>query len=350
MDWDDDRLADSSRGRATRVKTPKRRTDGPVCVPNATVLEVYPKCCRVRVDSSGAEPLCQYRRASNLFRSSARLSDENGGETLRERAPVAVGDRVQVQTTGSSDGVVESLAPRRNALMRRAPGRDALQQTVAANVDLLVIVASAEKPEFSPGLVDRFLIASLKEKITPVLCISKLDIAAGVEILKPWHIYSRLGVKVIETSARSRAGIDLLIQEITGKSVVFCGQSGVGKTSLLRALLGNNVGRVSELSESTGKGVHTTTSAISLPGPADSHWIDTPGIREFGITDLNPENLSSFFPEFGSLSCSLADPPCLHVSELAESLESLVKHCKALQLPRYSNYLRIFESLKQGEG
>src|SRR5207302_1748888 len=133
-------------------------------------------------------------------------------------------------------------------------------------------------------------------------------------------------------------GIHELRERLRDQAVVFCGHSGVGKTSLLRALLMTQVGRVGSVSQVTGKGKHTTTGSVMLEGPGDSRWIDTPGVREFGLAHLLPEALVRFFPELRNLRCAVEG--CLHEGE---------EGCAAMQLPRYPSYRRILESLRAGE-
>ena len=121
--------------------------------------------------------------------------------------------------------------------------------------------------------------------------------------------------------------------------MVFCGHSGVGKTSLLNRLLGASNRKVGDVSEFTGKGKHTTTSAVLLEGSEEGKWIDTPGVRAFGLVGLVPEELKNYFPEFSDLPCS--EHGCSHIGE---------PDCQAATTPRYANYRRIFESLQAGEG
>lgn len=290
---------------------------------NATITEVYPKLCRVRLDSDGRILLCSYRRAQVYNR-----------EEQQERSPVAVVDRAKVQILGSQDGVVEGVAERRNSLMRVAPGREGIQvHVLASNVDLLVIVAATKNPEFLPGLVDRFLVASQFSGIPAVLCLNKIDLVEGGS--GPWELYRKLGVPVIEVSAHSKKGLEELIARVRTGVSVFCGHSGVGKTSLLRGLLGQDVGRVGELNAVTQKGKHTTTGAVMLEG-SGLRVIDTPGVREFGLPGLDPENLKDFFPEFSELVC--ATRFCSHDGE---------EGCQAASFPRHESYVRILESIRE---
>lgn len=298
---------------------------------NATVTEVYPNQCRVRTDQ-GHELVCNYRRA-------AVIGSKKANE--RERAPVAVGDRVKTSETGPSSGVVLALCERRNQLSRPAPGSaDAEQvkkfQVIASNLDILVIVTAVKSPDFSPGLVDRFLVAAQANGIVPYLCVNKNELTPPGK--PPWEIYQEIGLEVFPVSAKLGTGIEELRSKLIGKMAAFCGHSGVGKTSLLTALTGSSIGRVGEISESTGKGQHTTTSAIMIRGPEGSFWIDTPGVREFGLRGVEPEGLKDFYPEFAKVACLQIE--CLHAGEPG---------CGAIGLPRHGSYLRILESLRRGE-
>ena len=341
LDSDSDSSGQDGRGRAApQKKKPKARSAQlPLAEANATVVEVFPNQCRVQRDVDGVELLCSYRRAEVIGKSVLLNARKQNATVAKERSPVAVGDRVQVVSeggVGESRGVIEGICSRRNCLARSSPGRQFSRHVLAANIDLVVIVVSAREPLFSPGLVDRFLIAAQAEKIPTLICLSKMDLVdSGDSRERGWEIYSQLGFLLCEVSSKNRVGMDSLVPSIFGKTVVFCGQSGVGKTSLLRVLLQNDqLGRVSEVNLQTGKGRHTTTSAVLLGGPGSSRWIDTPGVREFSLEGISPEGLADYFPEMRDLSCS--QKGCLHLEEL---------ECQAKELPRYFSYCRILDSI-----
>lgn len=327
-DWFDQQGEDSGRrsGRRESKARPIPRENT-----NATVAEVFPNQARVRLDE-GAEMVCNYRR-------SAVIGAAASGE-WRERSPVAVGDRVSVERVGGQDGVISGVASRETQFLRPAPGREEVVHVIAANVELLCIVGSAGHPPFSAGLVDRFLIASEVGGLRPVLIVNKIDLFAGGD--RPWELYRGLGVEVLEVSAKSKTGIDDLKALLLSRKVVFCGQSGVGKTSLLSTLMDREVGRVGELSEATGKGRHTTTGALLLDADQGSQWVDTPGVREFGLIGVEPDRLREYFPEFGSLACQ--KDGCLHDQDTEDDVA-----CEANSLARYPSYRRILESLRSGE-
>ncbi len=330
-DWlDNEQLGGKGRKRPKKA-VQARGLDLPWSQANATVEEVFQKQCRVRLDEDQSNFLCSYRWAELISKAKTET---------RERTPVCVGDRVLVQKLDEQSGVVVGICSRKNSLVRPAPGRDGQKHyhALAANLDLLVIVASAKDPEFSPGLIDRFLIAAEAQNIPVLACITKLDLSVGTTQEPIWEEYSGLGYEVLGVSSKDGTGVDSLLKKIEGKTVAFCGQSGVGKTSLLRILLNQNVGRVEQVNSFTGKGRHTTTGAVLLDGPKNSRWIDTPGVRGFGLIHLEGRDLADFFPEFRTLACRLSG--CLHTSESA---------CEARGLFRYSSYLRIFKSLETGE-
>lgn len=322
-------------GKAAKKKPEKNDRAKPLSaeMANATVAEVFPNQCRVKLDEDQAEILCSYRRAT-VFQ-----QDE-----VRERSPVAVGDRVLVNRLNPQSGVVEGVCLRQNHLSRPAPGKEArgkdlqrVQHVIAANIEFMTIVTSAVEPAFSEGMVDRYLVAASHAGIKPILCLNKIDLL-DAKFQKPTDLYRRLGYQVCEVSSKKKLGIESLEKGILGKAVVFCGQSGVGKTSLLRCLLGADIGKIGALSASTGKGRHTTTAAILLGGPQGSQWIDTPGVREFGLSEVLPENLASHFPEFKGMACP--QEGCFHEEE---------EGCQARNLPRYASYRRILTSLRSGE-
>jgi ribosome biogenesis GTPase len=329
-DWiDDEKMSNRRTGSKVKKDIKAKSVELPWEQSNAVVVEVFPKQCRTRLLDSGKTLLCSYRWAQLLGK---------GGEEIRTRAPVTVGDRVKVVQNTPDSGVVEGLCVRRNSLARVAPGRDnqSLHHVVAANVDSLVIVASIREPEFSPGLVDRYLIAAAAAGIAARICATKKDLAIPPEVAQSLQVYRDIGVPTFEVSAKSGAGL-------LGETV-FCGHSGVGKTSLLNALLESvpdtkNL-KIGEVSASTGKGRHTTTSAVMIAAPEkDQFWIDTPGVREFSLAGISARKLSQYFPEFRKLDCT-RKRSCMHIDEA---------ECEAKTLPRYASYRRIFESMIENE-
>ncbi len=334
-DWLDDQR---SAKRGAKKKAAASRATLSADQANAVVIEVFPKLCKVRMIENATEYLCHYRRA-RIFRAGENLEEGQ----VRERTPVAVGDRVIVGAFSGENGVVEAVTPRRNRLSRPAPGGSEakMRHVLAANLDLLVVVCSIKNPDFSPGLVDRFLIAAQSQGIPVVLCLNKIDLGKDASSDALEALYSRLGAQIFEISAKKGSGVLELLETLRGKTAVFCGHSGVGKTTLLRALLQREVGRIGEISAATGKGRHTTTSAAMFSGPDQSYWIDTPGIKDLGLEGVSEESLQEYFPDIHELECSAQG--CKHEGE-----ETCVASTKGeIVLMRLGSYHRILKSLTQ---
>jgi ribosome biogenesis GTPase len=279
------------------------------------ISEVFPKMANVILDSDeNRKVLCPYRRGQIVDRDAE----------WRERSPVAPGDRVKIRLFGSKDGVIEEVFPRTNSISRKAPGREGkIMHTIAANLDFVVITSSLHQPGFSAGLIDRFLISTMAAGITPLLVINKMDLDTGNE--RPWKLYEDLGYRCFPVSTRDRTGIEALKATLAGKTSVFCGHSGVGKTSLLSELFGEVVGKTGEVSGATGKGKHTTTVSKLIPTGGGTRFIDTPGIKEFGLIGIEPKQLIQYFPEL---------------------YEIQLRHEDYTNLPRYESYLRIKAALE----
>ncbi|HVC08623.1 MAG TPA: ribosome small subunit-dependent GTPase A [Elusimicrobiota bacterium] len=306
--------------RAAKKKVLSRAKILPPEEGNGTVTEIFPNQSAVRLDRAARPALCRYRMATLAF-----------GSVHRERSPVCVGDRVRVEA-----GVIVGRCERRNRLIRPAPNaRDPLLHVLAANVDCLVIVAAAREPGFSAGIIDRFLVAASAQKIQQILCVNKSDLIKPDEV-RAWSHYPAAGVAVVEASAKGGSGIERLMALLRGKIAVFCGHSGVGKTSLLRRLLSDeSYGRVGAIGAASDKGRHTTSGAVLLAGPDGSSFIDTPGVMNFGLLDVAAGDLLAHFPELHAASASCA-AGCAHDEEPA---------CALRALPRYASYRAIQSSL-----
>ena len=286
---------------------------------SGVVSEVFPNQCNVILDhDTDKKLLCSYRRSQFL----------NKKVEWRERSPVAPGDRVEIKVLGSKDGVVENLIPRKNKIQRKAPGREGqVLHTIAANVDQVVIVSAFLDPPFSPGLIDRFLIATQQEEIVPLIVINKMDLAEDPSVTDktPWKLYSDMGYQCFPVSAHDPVSLEILREKVRGKTSVFCGHSGVGKTSLLQELFGEKIGKIGSVNSYTGKGKHTTTVSLLLQPEPGTRFIETPGIKEFGLFGIKPNDLIQHFPEL------------YEVQQKRESIEGL---------SRYHSYLRIKQGLE----
>jgi ribosome biogenesis GTPase len=266
---------------------------------------------------------------------------------IDERHPIAVGDRVFFTVQADQEGVdreavVESVAPRRTQLKRRWGEHE---HTIAANVDQVIIVASADFPPLKPHLIDRYLVAASIGGIRPVVCINKIDLDDG-SAGDVHERYRRLNIDVLMTSAVTGHGIQELASKLKDKVSVFAGQSGTGKSSLLNAIQPGLNLRVGEVCEETLKGRHTTTIAQLMTLDMGGYVVDTPGVRAFEQQCIEPGELEAHFPEFAPHLDRCKFPDCAHTNE--DEAGCGVKQAVAsgeIHPDRYESYLRILDEL-----
>ncbi len=246
--------------------------------------------------------------------------------------PVAVGDRVQFVDTGGGAGLITEVLPRKSKLVRRSavpmPGAHPFEQIIVANVDQVVPVFSASQPPPRWNLLDRYLTSAESLELASLICITKMDLVRdGDRVLAELDLYRRIGYRVLLTSTVTGEGIDEMRAALQGRISVFVGKSGVGKTSLLNALQPGLGLRVNAVSQVTGKGRHTTTNLEMFPLENSGSVVDTPGMREFGLWEIDESDLALFFPEMRSyvgkckfgLNCSHdSEPGCAIRKAVAE--------------------------------
>lgn len=221
--------------------------------------------------------------------------------------PIAVGDVVKLGPGIENCPQILAVLPRRNQLSRRSavpmPGAHANEQVIAANVDQVIPVFAAANPPPHWNMLDRYLVSAESAEIPVLICITKLDLIQGADgepdsdLLDVVEEYRRIGYPVLLISAHTGDGLDELRQALQGRVSVFLGKSGVGKSSLLNALEPGLGLRVNAVNTVTGKGRHTTTGLEMFKLEGGGAIIDTPGVREFGLWDVDENDLALFFPE-----------------------------------------------------
>lgn len=285
-------------------------------------------------------------------------------EDSRHTSPIAVGDDVTVALSrevhmqgqvhldrNRMDGMILSRRARRTLLVRPQPrsnkrrgshDTEVFHKVIAANIDILLIVAATVKPPMRRGLIDRFLIIAERGELLPLLLVNKIDLDCGDEEII--NDVAALGVGVLRCSAQTGSGLDALTCELTGKRSVFTGASGVGKTSLINAMIPGVDAATRKVSEKDQRGRHTTSQAVIYDLPAGGLLIDTPGIRELGV-GLTAEELPWYFPEIEQLSAQCKFRNCSHTHEPNCAVRAAAESGEILPR-RFASYLRILASIE----
>lgn len=262
--------------------------------------------------------------------------------------PLAVGDRVLWVDAGDGTGMIVELLPRRSKLTRRspvpAPGAHPFEQVIVANLDQVVPVFAAADPAPKWNMLDRYLVSAESLNLPAVICITKLDLLADEEQMELQSIldsYCRIGYQVIQTSVIDGRGLDALQQTLGRRISVMVGKSGVGKTSLLNRLEPGLGLRVNAVSQVTGKGRHTTTHLEMFPLASSGAIVDTPGVREFGLWEIEEIDLAALFPEMRPFlgSCRFG-MGCRHDSEPGCAIREAVM-AGQIETRRYNSYMGL---------
>lgn len=267
---------------------------------------------------------------------------------------VTVGDLVLVERIGD-EGLIAHVEPRRTVLSRAENLSRRKEQLIAANIDQVIITASVMAPELKPSLIDRYIIAAQKGGMDPIVVINKIDLleaaADDEEMLEKEKLllqevvkaYAAAGITLISVSTVTGVGIEALKTIMKDKASVFSGQSGVGKSSLINIVTGQSL-KIGGMVERTNKGTHTTTTAQLLPLDFGGWCIDTPGIKSFGVWDLDKEEVEQFFPEIFMKGHECRFPDCSHLHEDGCAVKDAVEKGE-ISVVRFESYLMLMQSV-----
>ncbi|WP_024654156.1 ribosome small subunit-dependent GTPase A [Borrelia persica] len=261
----------------------------------------------------------------------------------REYSPLVPGDFVCGDIYDESKVYIQERMERKNVLWRYNK-KVALKQVIVSNIDNVLIVSSANLPEFKNSFVDRALVVAEEQGITPIILVNKVDKGISLRVDSFIKIYENLGYKVIKTSVVTLQGIDEVKNIIKNSKTSFIGQSGVGKSSLINLIDSNAAQAINEISYKYARGRHTTVYAVAFRSDSEI-VIDTPGIKEFGIESLEYFDLKYYFREFQDLNDLCKFNSCLHINEPNCFVISQIG--AKISVARYNSYLKITDELKR---
>src|SRR6478752_8484539 len=290
-------------------------------------------------------------KAANGQAFNARIKGIFKIDEITSTNPVAVGDEVEVETENVTENtaVITDIHNRKNYIARTTPHRTWQRHIVASNVDQSLLFATLKEPRTSQGFIDRFLVACEAYHVPAIIVFNKADIYRKKELQQFedfTSMYEAIGYKVLLTSMKENKGIDELKILLQNKTTLISGHSGVGKSTFINAIIPELMLRTKDVSGWSGKGMHTTTFAEMFDLPLSGRIIDTPGLREFGLTDISKQELSHYFPEMRERLNNCQFNNCIHINEPGCAVKKAVEE-EEIFPERYISYCNILESIEE---
>lgn len=308
-------------------------------MPTGTVIKSTGSFYNVRLIESGEVLQC---RMVGKF----RLDTDLSGLTN----PVGVGDQVEIEQTGISEGLIKKILSRRNYVVRQSPRRKHDLHLLAANIDQAVLIVTVVQPSLKPGFIDRFIVMIERDDIPVTLVFNKADLYDEEDLEKYAEmkaLYEGIGYPCLLTSVVSGQGLEQLKDLLKDKTTLMSGQSGVGKSTLVNAIQPQLGLRTGEISDYSGKGQHTTTFAEMFPLSFGGNLIDTPGIKVLGFNYKDKTNIAHSFREFFKLSADCRfGGACLHQSEPGCAVRTALERGEVSEL-RYLHYLTLLNEVEE---
>ena len=267
---------------------------------------------------------------------------------IKSTNPIAVGDKVQfeLETKNNKEtGVITGIDERKNYIIRKSVNLSKQTHIIAANIDQVFLLVTLNNPPTLTSFIDRFLVTAEAYSIDTILLFNKIDSYNEEELLEIKYlesIYSKIGYPTIQISALTGKNIDKVKQLMEGKVNMFAGHSGVGKSTLINTIEPSLDLKTKEISEQHLQGQHTTTFAEMFDLSFDAKIIDTPGIKGFGVVDMDKEEVGDYFPEFFRLKQDCKFNNCLHVKEPKCAVKQALENDE-ISYSRYRSYLQILE-------
>ncbi|MDA8706749.1 ribosome small subunit-dependent GTPase A [Cyclobacteriaceae bacterium] len=273
----------------------------------------------------------------------ARLPGRFKLENKKISNPIAVGDKVELLPE-AENFIIEVIKPRKNYIVRKSPKKKHFSHMIAANIDQAVLIASHKRPRTSLGFIDRFLVTLEAFRIPGYLLINKSDLYLKEEqaaLLGIMELYESIGYQTMMTSFIEGVP-NQVVDWLQAKTTLLSGHSGSGKSTLINLLQPNAHQQISDISDFANKGIHTTTFAEMFSLDADTHVIDTPGIKELGLAEIMAEELSHYFPEMRNLMGQCKFNNCQHVDEPSCAVQEAVQSGH-IALSRFESYLSMMQ-------
>lgn len=262
----------------------------------------------------------------------------------RSTNPVVVGDVVDYELDERGEAAITTIHPRHNYIIRRSPNLSKESHIIAANIDQALLVATLFSPTTSFEFIDRFLVTCEAYKIPATIILNKSDLACTQpEALAHFReVYTMAGYPILEVSALTGENIDRLQELLHNKTSLFSGNSGVGKSTLIKTIEPESAVRMGAISSAHNKGKHTTTFSTIYPLTNGGYIIDTPGIKGFGLIDISADELCRYFPDLMRYAPDCQYYNCTHLHEPGCAVEEALTHGK-ISFNRYESYLKILE-------
>jgi ribosome biogenesis GTPase len=267
---------------------------------------------------------------------------------IKSTNPIAVGDVVDFELDNTTDeeiGQIHHIHERKNYIVRKSVNLSKQTHIIASNIDIVFLLITINNPPTTTSFIDRFLVTAEAYGIEAILVFNKIDTydeAMTDEQLYLQYVYSQIGYKCLRVSSTEAKGLENLKELMMGKVSMFSGHSGVGKSTLVNALEPNLNLKTKNISEQSMQGQHTTTFAEMYDLSFDAKIIDTPGIKGFGIVDMEKEEIGGYFPEFFKLKDQCKFNNCLHKEEPNCAIKKALEEDK-IAWSRYNSYLKILE-------
>lgn len=279
----------------------------------------------------------------------ARVKGKFKIDDITSTNPIAVGDWVTInKEDGEESIVITKIHDRTNYITRQSPHNKNMHHIVAANLDQSILLATLKDPKTSTGFMDRFLAASEAYHVPAIIVFNKSDLYQTKEkekFAKVKSMYEKIGYPVYSMSINKAEGINEVKELLKNKTTLLSGHSGVGKSSFINTIFPENTLKTQEVSGWSGKGLHTTTFAEMFDLPFGGKIIDTPGMREFAMMDIEPHELSHYFPEMKALINECRFNNCMHIEEPGCAVKAAVEENK-ISPERYISYLNILGTIE----